>query len=109
MAPTWRQAIAVVALVGLGGTAQAALIPYQSNGVDLVLDGQGLTWTADANLFKTQYDADNDVVNKIIAAVLTITDSLGTRNIVATDFNTTDGRMNWWGAIAWAESLGFIG
>jgi hypothetical protein len=96
-------------LLGLGGAAQAALMAYTSDGEDLVLDGQGLTWTADANLFRTQYLADNDVVNKITTAVPTITHLGGTRNIVAADFNTTSGQMKWFGAMAWAEWLGIIG
>jgi hypothetical protein len=100
-------------LLGVVGTAQAALMAYTSDGKDLVLDGQGLTWTADANLFKTQYDADNTVVTQIIAAVPTITHTPGffpsPYNITASDFNTGNGRMSWFGAMAWAEWLGIIG
>lgn len=95
-----------VGLLSLGSVAQAALMSYTVNGVDLVLDGQGLTWTADANLFKTQYDADNTVVDQILDAVPTITDANGTRNIVAGDFIAPVGAMNWWGAMAWTQWLG---
>ena len=90
-----------------GAGAQAALISYQANGVDLVYDDvQDLTWLRDANLFKTQYDADNTVVADIIAAVPTITSGNGAHNVVAGDFDTSDGRMSWYGAMAWAEWLG---
>ena len=51
----------VAGLLVLTGGAQAALIPYQSNGVNLVYDDQpgisstqGLTWTANANLAATE-------------------------------------------------------
>lgn len=48
-------------LLVLSGGAQAALVAYQANGVDLVYDDQpgtsstqGLTWTANANLAATE-------------------------------------------------------
>ena len=48
-------------LLGLGSLAQAALVPYTSDGVSLVYDDQpgasstqGLTWTANANLAATE-------------------------------------------------------
>ena len=92
-----------------GAGAQAALISYQANGVDLVYDDvQDLTWMRDANLFKTQYDADSGVVADIIAAVPTITSGNGTHNVVTGDFNTSNGRMSWYGAMAWAQWLGSI-
>lgn len=108
----WQLALAA-GLLGVGSLAQAGLIPYTSNGAALVFDDDygtdGLTWTGDANLFKTQYDADNTVVDQIIAAAPTVTDSNGPRNILASDFNTGTGQMNWWGAMAWAKWLGIIG
>ena len=35
-----------------------------------------------------------------------ITDSNGVHNLVVGDFDTGNGRMTWWGAMAWAEWLG---
>ncbi len=61
---------------------------------------------ADANLFKTQYDADNTTVTKIINDIGSITGGNGVHTLVAGDFNTGNGRMTWWGAMAWAEWLG---
>lgn len=109
--------IAAVGLLGLSTGAQAGLMPYQSGGVNLVYDDDytpvgasqpGLTWVADANLFKTQYDADNTVVGQIIAAVPTITSADGTHTVVAGDFYTKSGEMTWYGATAWVEWLGII-
>ncbi len=96
-------------LLGLGGVSQAALVPYTSAGVQLVYDDvQDLTWMRDANLFKTQYDADNNVVADIIGAVPTITSGNGIHSVVSGDFNTSHGLMTWYGAMAWAEWLGSI-
>jgi hypothetical protein len=57
---TW-QGMAAAGLLLAGGGAQAALVPYTANGVDLVYDAQpgasstqGLTWTANANLAATE-------------------------------------------------------
>jgi hypothetical protein len=58
---TW-QGLAAASLLLAGGGAQAALVPYTVNGVDLVYDDDytpfgasspGLTWTANANLAAT--------------------------------------------------------
>ena len=92
--------LAFTAALGFSGAAGAALI---DRGTGLIYDDVlDITWLADANLFKTQYGGNNNIVNQIIAAVPTITDSNITRAITAADFNTTDGRMTWWGAMAWA-------
>ncbi|WP_058558055.1 DUF1566 domain-containing protein [Thiohalocapsa sp. ML1] len=96
-------------LLLLAGSAQAALVSYQANGIDLVYDDvQDLTWVRDANLFKTQYDADNTVVTQIMTAVPTITSGNGAHNVVAGDFDTTNGPMTWYGAMAWVQWLGSI-
>lgn len=63
----------------MGSVAQAGLITYSSAGVDLVLDGQGLTWTADANLAATE--------------------TFGVSGI------TADGRMSWDTSLAWIEAM----
>jgi len=94
------------ALLLAGGAAQATLVNYTSSGVNLVYDqDRNLTWVADANLFRTQYVADNSVVSKISTAVPTVAG----HTIVAGDFSTSDGVMNWWGATAWTQWLGSIG
>ena len=102
-------ALAFAAALGFSGAATALLFD-RGNGLiyDDVLD---ITWLQNANLFKTQYDADNTVVNQIITAVPTITHTgtLSPYSIMANDFNTTTGRMTWFGAMAWAEWLNFGG
>jgi len=88
-------------------SAQAGLVSYTVGGVDLVYDDdRDLTWVADANLFKTQYDADNTTVTRIITDIGSITDGNGVHTLVVGDFTTGDGTMTWWGAMAWAEWLG---
>lgn len=87
--------------------SQAALISYSANGVNLVYDeDRDLTWLADTNLFKTQSDADTGTAQAIINAIGSIDDSQGTHTLVLGDFNTSNGRMTWRGALAWAEWLG---
>ena len=98
--------LALLPGLAFSSAVQATLIPYTSGGVGLVYDDDlNLTWVANANLFKTQYDADTTTVSQITAAVPTITDSVGTHTVAASDFNTGNGLMTWWGAMAWAEWL----
>lgn len=109
MRMSW-QALAAAGLLLVAGGANAGLMAYESNGVELVYDDvQDLTWMRDGNLFKTQYDADDGVVADIIAAVPTITGARGTHTVVTGDFNTFYGSMTWYGAMAWVEWLGSIG
>jgi hypothetical protein len=105
-----QRTLSVAIIFGvLACPAQAGLISYTSGGVDLVYDDdRDLTWVADPNLFKTQYDADNTTVNQIISDIGTVTDGNGSHNLVAGDFNTVTGGMTWWGAMAWAEWLGNV-
>ncbi|WP_170265812.1 DUF1566 domain-containing protein [Thiohalocapsa marina] len=104
------------------GVAQAALQPYTSEGANLVYStGQDLTWTADANLFKTQCDAEGgtapnicpELIVEIIAAGSPVTHT-GTvsypspHDVLATEFNQTDGGMTWFAAQAWVAYLNDI-
>jgi hypothetical protein len=102
---SWRLAMAA-GLLSLSGLAQATLEKQTVNGVNLVYDPDSdRTWVQDANLFETQYTADNNLVNEIIAAVPTITDSQGSHAITAGEFDTSTGQMDWYGAMAWVEWL----
>ncbi len=89
---------AAVLLLG-AGVAQAALQPYGNAGANLVYStGQDLTWTADANLFKTQCDAEGtsdcpNLIAAIIAAGSPVTDALGSHPVLLTEFDQTTGRM----------------
>ena len=108
------------ALLLLGaGVAQAALQPYPSQGANLVYStGQDLTWTADANLFKTQCDAEgaNNCPN-LIAAIMdagSLVTHTGTGTfpsphaVLTTEFNQTNGQMTWFAAQAWVAYLNSI-
>lgn len=90
-------------LCALGNPGHAMLIDA-GNGLINDTD-QTLVWTQDANLFKTQYDADNGIVTDIINTV----GSVDGHTLVAGDFNTTSGSMTWWGAMAWADWLDYGG
>jgi hypothetical protein len=102
--------LAAVSLV-LSATAfnaQAALTSYIGAGnVGLVYSSfSDVTWTQDANLFKTLYDADNTLISRIADVTPTYSDPVhGLQTIDATDFNVENGRMSWWGAIAWTRYL----
>lgn len=84
-------------------TAQATLID-RGNGL-LYDDKLDVTWLQDANLFQSQYAADNTIVSTIISNV----GSVAGHALVAGDFNGSSGRMTWWGAQAWAADLSFAG
>jgi hypothetical protein len=92
--------------------ANAALTgPYLGAGnVGLVYSSvSNVTWTQDANLFKTLYDADNTLVSQIAAVTPTYNDSYwGLQTIDASDFNTSDGQMTWLGGLAFASYLNSI-
>lgn len=85
----------------------ASLSGYTVNGVDLVYSSvSDVTWTQDANLFKTLYDADNALVSQIASVTPSYNDPYwGLQNIDAGDFDTSDGRMSWWGGIAFVNYL----
>lgn len=84
-------------------TAQAALF-NRGNGL-LYDDVLNVTWLQDANLFRSQYAADNTIVGTIISSV----GSISGHNLVASDFTGSTGQMTWWGAQAWAANLDYQG
>jgi hypothetical protein len=99
---TW-QGMAAAGLLLAGGVAQAALVPYTVNGVDLVYDAQpgssstqGLTWTADANL------AASNTFGLTTGVDLGLYpgDSSGVQGRV-----NADGTMNWPGALFWIDAM----
>jgi hypothetical protein len=99
--------LALLASLAVSGAAQAHLIDRGGGLIyDDVLD---ITWLQNANLFKTQYHADDTTVDQIIDAVPTITDSRGTHTVVPDDFDTATGLMSWSGAMAWAQWLDYGG
>lgn len=73
-----------------------------------------ITWVSDANLFKTQVDASGNAaafVQSIITANGGVIQdpNFGVHNLSADDFDTSNGRMSWYGARAWANSLSYGG
>ncbi len=109
--------------------AAAALFAASSAQAALVDAGNGLindtdlniTWTQDANLFKTMATASGDasafvttIINSVGGKIYDTPNSLDTpansgyRSLAASDFNTGTGRMTWWGAQAWVGYLNSI-
>jgi hypothetical protein len=97
--------------------AQATLISYNANGVDLVYSSiSDVTWTKDANLLHTLIAASDfdTVVANIIAANPTVTNppniydgNDGVYNISTADFSS-NGSTNWFGAQAFVGYLNSI-
>ncbi|MCX7084366.1 MAG: DUF1566 domain-containing protein [Methylococcales bacterium] len=104
--------IALLSLI-TSSAVQAALI---ARGTDMVYDDvNNITWASDANLFQTQAASNPNLVSEIITAnggVIHDTPSFydnGTHTLTTGDFITSDGRMTWWGAQAWANHLSLGG
>lgn len=113
-----RGLLAASLLLGTG-MVQAELIPYTSDGEALVYSTeQDLTWTADANLFKTQCDAEA-VANcpNLIAAIIAVGSPVthtGTKlfpsphKVRPIEFDQSNGMMTWFAAQAWVAYLNSI-
>lgn len=111
---TLRGVAAAVLLLG-AGVVQGALQPYTSAGAKLVYStDQDLTWTADANLFKTQCAPDENagicpnLISAIIAAGSPVTDSQGSHPVQPGEFYESNGQMTWYAAKAWVAYLNSI-
>jgi len=73
-----------------------------TDGAPLVYDSlNNVTWTANANLFASQYNADT--VSTIIADAAGLR-SLKGYTLTSADF-TSSGAMTWYGAVAWVNYL----
>lgn len=111
-------ALAAALLLGtLSLNANAALTSYTNEGVDLVYSSvSDVTWTKDANLFKTMYDADPNLISKIAAVTSTYNDPYwGLQTISAAYVGFSDdadffinGKVTWWGALAFVNYLNSI-
>jgi hypothetical protein len=95
--------------------AEASLTSYTgAGGAGLVYSSvSNVTWTQDANLFKTLYNANNNLVNLITAITPSYNDPyFGTQVIgdggAIDNFDTATGRLSWWGGIAFTNYLNSI-
>lgn len=106
----FKPALLASALLFASINAQAELTSYNPNGAELVYSSiSNVTWTKDANLLKSMYDADNTLIDKIIAVTPTYDDSVwGVQTIGADNFNTANGTADWWGALAFVDYLNDI-
>ena len=105
----------VVLALGVSTGAQASLVARAGGMV--YDDVNNITWAADANLFKTQAAGNANLVSQIIAGNggvihynpgvgLDYYPDNGTHYLTTEDFLPGNGgRMTWWGAQAWANSL----
>lgn len=101
----------VVLLSATTFNAQASLTSYTGiDGAGLVYSSvSDVTWTQDANLFKTLSLSNANLVSQIAAVTPTVNDpNYGLQTIDAADFNTGNGRMSWWGAKAFVNFLNTI-
>lgn len=92
--------------------AQAALTSYYTavGNIPVVYSSvSNVTWTQDANLFKTMYDADNSLISQIASVTPSYNDPAhGLQSIDVGDFHISDGRMSWWGGLAFTNYLNII-
>jgi len=94
--------------------SSAALTSYTAGNVGLVYSSiSDVTWTQDANLFKTLYDSNNNLVNLITAVTPSYNDPGYGLQVIGDggaidDFDTSNGSMTWWGGIAFINYLNSI-
>ncbi len=102
--------------MGLLG-AQVSRASLISVGPGLVYDNvANVTWSSDANLLGTMEAGNANLISQIIAAVPTIHDTPnsfdnagpGNYNVSASDFNSSGGPSDWWGAMAFMGYLNSI-
>ncbi len=92
-------ALALIASATATSTAHASL---STNGNGLIYDNvSNITFTGDANLFKTMAASVTGLINKIISDTPTV----DVHTMGASDFSAGNGKMNWWGAEAWIGYL----
>jgi hypothetical protein len=111
----FKKATVAVLVAGLGFTEVSGASLIDRGGGMIYDSDQNITWLADANLFKTQSAGNANLVSEIIAANIGVTYESpytsdmflnhGNYSLRASDFNTSNGKMTWFGAKAWAYSL----
>jgi hypothetical protein len=106
-----KKNLLAISILSVSLNANAALTNYTgAGGAGLVYSSiSNITWTQDANLFKTLYDADNTLISQIASVTPTYNDSaFGLQTIDADDFNIGIGKMSWFGAKAFINYLNII-
>lgn len=90
--------------------AEAALVSYSSNNVDLFYSSiSDVTWTKDANLLATMIaeSSYSTVVDAIITANAGVSFGTTPHTLASTDFSNV-GETSWWGAQAFVHYLNHI-
>ncbi|PPD35744.1 MAG: hypothetical protein CTY19_01485 [Methylomonas sp.] len=122
MKQTMKNLATAAALTMAATSAQAALSVPAGNSLVVNSSGMNLAWTRDANLFLTQANSYSGGAAAFVTTVIntsggTISDlpnsldtpaNSGSYNLSASDFNTSTGNMNFWGAKAWVNYLNSI-
>jgi hypothetical protein len=119
MRPTLKSVTTAAALLLATTTAQASLVVPAGNSLVVNSSGMNLAWTRDANLFLTQANSYAGGAAAFVTAVINTSGGVisnlpnsydtppnsGSYNLSASDFNTSTGHMNFWGAKAWVNYL----
>lgn len=113
---TVLKSLTIAGLLTVSASSQAAL--QSRAGGSMIYDTDlDITWLADANLFKTQVASNPDLISQIIAAnggvirdtANPLDGNDGIYSLSHADFKPISGKMNWFGAMAWANSLSYGG
>ena len=122
MKQTTKNLVAAAVLTIVATSAQAALSVPAGNSLVVNSSGMDLAWTRDGNLFLTQANSYSGGAAAFVTTVIntsggTISDlpnsldtpaNSGSYNLSASDFDTSTGIMNFWGAKAWVNYLNSI-
>lgn len=106
-----KKAILAASILSVSLNGNAALTSYTgAGGVGLVYSSDSnVTWAQDANLFKTLYDANNHLISQIVSVTPRYNDQgYGVEQIEVKNFDTSTGKMDWWGAKAFVNYLNSI-
>jgi hypothetical protein len=109
------QRILTAALISAPIAANAGLVSTDG-GLGVYDTVNNLTWTSNANLFATQASSYSGGAAALVSVVIAdsggvihdtphVFDPTGTYTLSASDFNTSAGTMDYWGARAWVNYL----
>ncbi|MEQ1561057.1 MAG: hypothetical protein ABL933_19265 [Methyloglobulus sp.] len=122
MKQTLKTLVSAAALSMAATSAQAALSVPAGNSLVVNDSSLNIAWTQDANLFKTQANSYAGGAAAFVTAVINASGGIisdkpnsfdtpansGSYNLTASDFNTSTGNLNFWGAQAWVNYLNNI-